>query len=257
MFCRLTLEETQIHMPEPSGLVLNRYPSRRAAFWGGARVSAGAPSAVLAAGYLGFAALAKAGQFPLWAALISVTTVWSLPGQLIMVEMSLAGAAPLIIVIAVALTAMRFLPMTVAFLPLVREPHRPAWLLYFTAHVLVMTNWAPCMRSVPELPLAQRMPYFLGFAITNWVACIAATLAGYYLVDSFPPLVNRGLVLISPLYFVLVLSGEYRHRLAFASILCGAVAGPLLYTVTPQWSILIAGLGGGTAAYFLLRRRHA
>jgi predicted branched-subunit amino acid permease len=244
-------------MSEPSGLVLNRYPSRRAAFWGGARVSAGAPSAVLAAGYLGFAALAKAGQFPLWAALISVTTVWSLPGQLVMVEMSLAGAAPLIIVIAVALTAMRFLPMTVAFLPLVREPQRPAWLLYLTAHVLVMTNWAPCMRSVPELPLEQRMPYFLGFAITNWVACIAATLAGYYLVDSFPPLVNRGLVLISPLYFVLVLSGEYRNRLAFASILCGAVAGPLLYTVTPQWSILIAGLGGGTAAYFLLRRRHA
>lgn len=236
---------------------MHSYPSRLAAFSGGARVSAGAPSAVLAAGYLGFAALAKAGQFPLWAALISVTTVWALPGQLLMVEMSLAGAAPLLIVIAVALTAMRFLPMTVSFLPLVREPQRPAWQFYLAAHLLAMTNWAPCMRRVPELPPAQRMPYFLGFAITNWVMCIAAVLAGYVLVDSFPPLVNRGLVLTSPLYFVLVLSDEYRNRLAFASILCGAVAGPLLYTVTPQWSILLAGLGGGTAAYFVFRRRHA
>jgi predicted branched-subunit amino acid permease len=242
---------------EPPGFIVNGYPSRRAAFWSGARVSAGAPSAVLAAGYLGFAALAKAGQFPLWAALISVTTVWALPGQLIMVEMSLAGAAPLLIVVAVALTAMRFLPMTISFLPLVREAQRPAWQPYFAAHLLAMTNWAPCVHRVPELPLEQRMPYFLGFAITNWVMCIAATLAGYFLVDSFPPLVNRGLVLISPLYFVLVLSGEYRNRLAFASILCGAVAGPLLYTVTPQWSILLAGLGGGTAAYFMFRRHLA
>ena len=212
---------------------------------------------MLAAGYLGFAALAKAGEFPLWAALISVTTVWSLPGQLVMLELWLAGTAPLIIVIAVALTAMRFLPMTVSFLPLVREPRHRAAQLYFAAHMLVMTNWAPCMRSVPELPIGQRMPYFLGFAITNWVACVAATLAGYFLVDSFPPLVNRGLVLITPLYFVLILSAEYRNRLAFASILCGAVAGPLLYAVTPQWSILLAGAGGGTAAYFLFRPRHA
>jgi predicted branched-subunit amino acid permease len=236
---------------------LNSYPSRRAAFWSGVRVSAGVPSTVLAAGYLGFAALAKAGQFPLWAALISVTTVWTLPGQLIMVEMSLAGAAPFLIVITVALTAMRFLPMTVSFLPLVREPRHRPWQLYFAAQVLVMTNWAMCVRRVPELPLEQRMPYFLGFALTNWVMCIAATLVGYFLVDSLPPLVNRGLVLISPLYFVLILSGEYRDRLASASILCGAVAGPLLYTVTPAWSILLAGLGGGTAAYFMFRRRRA
>jgi predicted branched-subunit amino acid permease len=236
---------------------LNSYPSRRAAFWSGARVSAGAPSAVLAAGYLGFAALAKAGQFPLWAALISVTTVWALPGQLIMVEMSLAGAAPLLIIIAVALTAMRFLPMTVSFLPLVREPLRPAWQPYLAAHLLAMTNWAPCVRRVPELPLEQRMPYFLGFALTNWAMCIAAVLAGYFLVDSFPPVVNRGLVLTSPLYFVLVLSSEYRQRLAFASILCGAIAGPLQYTVTPQWSILLGGVGGGSAAYFMFRRHRA
>ena len=61
-------------------------------------------------------------------------------------------------------------------------------------------------------------------------------------------------MLIGALYFVLILSGEYNNRLAFAAILCGAIAGPLLYTVTLQWSILHAGLGG-TAAYFLFRRR--
>lgn len=232
------------------------YPSRRAALIDGARVSLGAPSAVLAAGYLGFAALAKAGQFPLWAALLSTTTIWALPGQLVMMEMHIAGALPAVIVIAVAFTAMRFLPMAVSFLPLLNEPRQRTWHRYFAAHVLAMTNWALCVGRVRDLPPEQRMPYFIGFAATNWLVCIVATAAGYFLVGAFSPLVNRGLVLISPLYFVLILSGEYRNRLAFASLIFGAIAGPLLFRVAPEWSVMLGGLIGGTAAYLLLRHRH-
>ena len=231
------------------------YASRRAALLDGVRVSFGAPSAVLAAGYLGFAALAKAAQIPLWAALLSTATIWALPGQLVMIEMFRAGAASLLIVVAVALTAMRFLPMTVSFMPLLREPRHRPWHLYAASHVLAMTNWALCLGRVRELPLPQRMPYFLGFALTNWVVCMTTTLVGYFLVDSFPPIVNRGLVLISPLYFLIILSGEYRNRLASGALLLGAVLGPLLYRVTPEWSILAAGLIGGTLAYVVLRRR--
>ena len=231
------------------------YPTRRAALLDGIRVSFGAPSAVLAAGYLGFAALAKAGQFPLWAALLSTATIWALPGQLVMVEMTRAGAAAVVTVIAVAFTAMRFLPMTVSFMPLVREPwHRP-WQMYLSAHVLAMTNWALCIGRVRELPSGQRLPYFLGFALTNWIVCIATTLIGYALVDSFPPLVNRGLVMITALYYILILSNEYRDRLVSASLVLGAAAGPLFSRLTPQWSILIAGLVGGSVAYLVFRRR--
>ncbi len=219
------------------------------------RVASGAPSAVLAAGYLGFAALAKAGEFPLWAALLSTATVWALPGQLVMIEMFRAGAASALIVIAVAFTAMRFLPMTVSFMPLLREPRQRPWHLYAASHLLAMTNWALCIGRVRELPQEQRLPYFVGFAMTTWVVCLASTLAGYFLVESFPPLVNRGLVLISPLYFLLILSGEYRNHLTSTALLLGAVLGPLLYRVTPEWSILAAGLIGGTLAYLLFRRR--
>lgn len=231
------------------------YASRRAALLDGMRIASGAPSAVLAAGYLGFAALAKAGEFPLWAALLSTATVWALPGQLVMIEMFRAGAAAALIVIAVAFTAMRFLPMTVSFMPLLREPRQRPWHLYAASHLLAMTNWALCIGRVRELPPEQRLPYFVGFAMTTWVVCLASTLAGYFLVESFPPLVNRGLVLISPLYFLLILSGEYRNRLTSTALLLGAVLGPLLYRVTPEWSILAAGLIGGTLAYLLFRRR--
>jgi predicted branched-subunit amino acid permease len=231
------------------------YSSPRAALLDGVRVSLGAPSAVLAAGYLGFAALAKAAQFPLWAALLSTATIWALPGQLVMVEMSRAGAALAVTVIAVAFTAMRFLPMTVSFIPLVREPHHRPWQLYASAHVLAMTNWALCIGRVRRLPPGQRLPYFLGFAVSGWLVCIATTLVGYAMVDSFPPLVNRGLVMITVLYYTLILSNEHRDRLVMASLLLGAACGPLLTQVTPQWSILLAGLVGGSIAYLAFRRR--
>ena len=81
---------------------------------------------VLGAGYLGFGALANGGQFPLWAALLSTVTIFALPGQLAMLEMSIAGSVPVMIVVTVGLTAARFLPMTVALLPVLRSPGRPS-----------------------------------------------------------------------------------------------------------------------------------
>ncbi|MBA3505329.1 MAG: AzlC family ABC transporter permease [Betaproteobacteria bacterium] len=227
------------------------YPDARAAFWAAARESIGAPSMVLAAGYLGFGALAN-GQFPLWAALLSTVTIFALPGQLAMLEMSIAGSVPVMIVITVSLTAARFLPMTVALLPMLRSAGRPTWRIYAAVHLLAMTGWAASMRRCPELPLPQRLPWFVGFALTNWVACVVATAIGYALAESLPALVRQGLVFIGPLYFVLLLTGETRTRHGVVALVCGAVAGPLIHLVTPQWSVMLGGLVGGTLAWGLV-----
>src|ERR1700693_4325300 len=97
-------------LPSPA-ISTSPHPDVRDAFWAAVRQSIGVPSMVLAAGYLGFGALADGSQFPLWAALLSTMTIFALPGQLAMLEMSIAGAVPVMIVITVALTAARFLPM--------------------------------------------------------------------------------------------------------------------------------------------------
>ena len=213
---------------------------------------------VLAAGYLGFGALANGSQFPLWAAMLSTITIFALPGQLAMLEMSIAGSAAVMIVITVALTAARFLPMTVALLPMLRSPGRPQWRIYAAVHLLAMTGWAASMRRCPELPQGQRLSWFVGFALTNWVACLAFTAVGYALAESLPPLVRQGLVFIGPLYFVLILTGETRTRHGVLALACGAVVGPLIYLAAPQWSVLLGGLVGGTVAWGLLRlKRHA
>jgi len=206
---------------------------------------------VLAAGYLGFGALAN-GQFPLWAALLSTATIFALPGQLAMLEMSIAGSVPVIIVLTVSLTAARFLPMTVALLPMLRPAERSALSLYAAVHLLAMTGWAASMRRCPELPLEQRLPWFVGFALTNWIACLLATAVGFWLAESLPPLVRQGLVFIGPLYFVLILTGETRTRHGVVALACGAVAGPLIHLAAPQWSVMLGGLIGGTLAWGLV-----
>jgi predicted branched-subunit amino acid permease len=210
---------------------------------------------VLAAGYLGFGALASGAQFPPWAALLSTVTIFALPGQLVLLEMSIAGSAPVVIVLTVALTAARFLPMTVALLPMLRAPGRADWRIYAAVHLLAMTGWAASMRRCPQLPQAQRLPWFVGFALTNWVACLVSTAVGYVLAESLPPLVRQGLVFVGPLYFLLILTGETRTRHGVLALALGAVVGPLIHLATPQWSVLLGGLVGGTVAWALLRAR--
>ena len=210
---------------------------------------------VLGAGYLGFGALANGSAFPLWASLLSTLTIFALPGQLAMLEMSIAGSAPVMIVITVALTSARFLPMTVALLPMLHLPGRPAWRIYAAVHLLAMTGWAASMRRCPELPQEQRLPWFVGFALTNWAVCLVSTAVGYLLAESMPPLVRQGLVFVGPLYFVLILTGETRTRHGVTALACGAVVGPLIYLVEPQWSVLLGGLIGGTLAWAFLRRK--
>jgi predicted branched-subunit amino acid permease len=220
----------------------------------GARDALGAAAAVLAAGMLGFGALALDAGLSVGLAVACTAGIWALPGQIVLVEMHLAGAPGAVTVLAVMLTAARFLPMTIALMPLVRGGAGGGSLrLYVAAQFLAMTSWAWSMRRCADMPLAERLPYFIGFAGTCWAVSLPATMAGYYLADSFPPLLRLGFVFLNPVYFVVVLLGESRGALAISALVCGAIAGPLLYLVNPQWSVLLAGVLGGTVAYFIQR----
>ena len=88
------------------------YLTPRAALAAGARDALGAPIAVLAAGYVGYGALASGFDFPPLLIVASTLLIWALPGQLIMLEMHAVSAQLVLIVLAVSLSASRFLPMT-------------------------------------------------------------------------------------------------------------------------------------------------
>ncbi|MFW6076130.1 MAG: AzlC family ABC transporter permease [Hyphomicrobiales bacterium] len=225
------------------------FASTRAAWQAGMLEALGVPAAVLAAGYIGFGALAFDADFSLALALFSTLTIWALPGQIAFIELRELGTAAPALVLAVMLTSARFLPMTVTLLPMLRHPAYRSWHYYLAGHFVAMTGWAVAVRRCPMLPLEQRLPYFLGFAIGLWLACMVGTAVGYLASGMINELATLGLVFLNPVYFILILGGEVRHRQGVLALLCGAFAGPLMQFVTPQWALLVAGILGGTLAF--------
>ena len=222
-----------------------------AAFLRGVREAIGVPAGVLAASYVGFGALASTSGVSIGVVMVSTVAMWALPGQLVMVDMWQIGAPLIAIVLAVMLTNARFLPMTLTLLPVIRDRSHPPWHYYFAAHGVAMTLWTISMRRCPEMPAAERMAYFAGLASACIVVSAGAGAVGHLLAGSIPPLIQIGLVFLTPVYFFVFLVGEARSRLAGIALACGGLAGPLFYVLTPQWSVLVAGFAGGTVAFML------
>ncbi len=225
-----------------------------AAFRTGVRESFGVPGGVLAATYIGFGALAFSSGVPVWVVIASTITIWALPGQLVMVDMWQIGAPTIAILLAVTLTNARFLPMTVTVMPVIRDREHPEWIYYVAAQCVAMSSWIICMRRGPELPARERVAYLGGLAAGFIAIGVVAAVVGYYIAESIPPVMQIGMVFLAPVYFIIFLIVEVRTRLVAIALACGGIAGPLLYLLTPQWSVLLAGFIGGTLAYALQRK---
>src|SRR3970282_2122894 len=76
----------------------------------GIREASGIPVAVVAAGYVGFGALAADYGIPVGITVLSTVAIWALPGQLILVEMHTLGAPFVALLLSVVLSSARFLP---------------------------------------------------------------------------------------------------------------------------------------------------
>jgi len=177
----------------------------------------------------------------------------------VLMDMWQVGAPLVAVLLAVAMTNARFLPMVMTLTPILREPQDARGRDYLAAHLIAMTSWAVCMRRCPELPPAERLPYLAGFSLTCIAVGMTAGAVGYLIADAIPPVVQYGLLFLAPVYFFVILVGEARSRLAAIALACGGPAGPLLHLVTPQWSVLFAGVAGGTLAFAIhtmLERRH-
>ena len=63
------------------------------------------------------------------------------------------------------------------------------------------------------------------------------------------------LVFLNPVYFMLLCLEDLRSRQRVLALLGGAAACLLVHPLLPDWSLLLAGLGGGSAGFLLGRRR--
>ena len=65
-----------------------------------------------------------------------------------------------------------------------------------------------------------------------------------------PAEVTLGLVFLNPIYFMLVFAADARRRARVLALVLGALAGPSLYLVATDWSLLLTGLIAGSLAFF-------
>lgn len=211
----------------------------------------GLPSVIVLTGMMGFGSLAADGGIALPTALGASAAVWGLPGQVAMAELWSAGAGLATVVVAVSLANARFMPMAMSLFPLMRGGMRHRAAPYLLVQLLSVNSWAACHEAFPAMPVTLRALYYAVFASTLLVAGQIGTALGYFAVAVLPEAVTLGLIFLNPCYFALLFAAT-RVRPYVAALLLGALAGPAVYALTPEWSLLLTGFIAGSVAFFLV-----
>jgi len=229
------------------------FATPRAAFWGGLREAAGVPMLVMGASFIGFGSMVHDVDWSVWHALYSTLSTWALPGQIAMAEMAYSGAPLISIVLAVGFINARLLPLAASLLPHVRRPGISAWQYAAAAMLIAATSWVGVMRRLPDLSQDQRFHYLCGYGVLLYGMSPLATVLGFQLAGQVPQPLALALVFLNPLYFMLLFLFDLRNPGKILSLLFGAALGPALFLIAPNWSLIITGLVGGTAAWALGR----
>ena len=208
-----------------------------------------APAYALGATMAGFATIAREAGFDVWMAISTSALVWGMPGQVAFASLYSAGASLFIIFIAVTLANMRMLLMVVSAADMMHlQMHKlPLWRRIILMHFLAITSWAHLAVAQNTYPRHLLLPYFQGFSLTLYASGMLGTVFGYFLPDMVPPDLLQIIIFITPIYiFLLIATARQKANclaVAFGGILC-----PVFYPVAEEWSILLAGVLGGTLA---------
>jgi len=207
------------------------------------------PALVLLAAMVGFTALARDAGYELGEIVFLTVTVWALPSQVVFIGMVGSGGSVPAVILAVSLSAMRFLPMTMAWTPVVRDRRTPTVLLFVLSWFVAVTAWVFAMGRLPEVPRPVRLPYFAGFGTALVASSAGVITLSYVVLGDLGGFAAAALVFLTPVYFLIALWGAARVQADKVALGAGLVLGPLVTLVAPQADILIAGLVGGTIAW--------
>ena len=214
-------------------------------------------SVTMIANYLGIGALSHDLGLPLGWTLVATVLMWAAPAHVILAT-GLGGTAALIeTAVAVALSAVRLLPMTMTLQPLLRRPETRTWSLLLPAHFTAISVWVEGIRLLPRLHPSQRIPFINGFGLALSLYGLLGTLVGYLLSAQVPVAVAAALLFTTPIAFLLSLIKSSRGVIDYGALLLGLVLGPTLAAAGIGLDLVWTGLIGGSVAYGLHRMRRA
>src|SRR5262245_66302552 len=104
---------------------------------------------VLFGTYIGLGALAHDFGFSVGWMVLSTVLIWAAPAQVILIS-TLGTASVIDITVAVMLSSIRFTPMVVSLLPMLKDADTRPRHLIVTAHLTTLSVWVEAMRVVSE-----------------------------------------------------------------------------------------------------------
>jgi predicted branched-subunit amino acid permease len=230
--------------------------SGAAAFFAGLRASwTSVFTLVLIGTYVGVGALAHDYGFSLGWVVASTFLVWAGPAQVIIISALGSGAAPLDVALAVGLSGVRFLPMVISLLPLIRDPHTRFHHLVLPAHFTAASMWVESFRLLPLLPRPRRLAFCNGLGCGFMVAGHTGSLVGFYLAGSVPRLLSAALLFLTPMSFLVSNARNSRMLVDRLALGFGLVVGPLVAYAQVGLDLMWTGIVAGTSAYGIHRLR--
>ena len=140
-----------------------------------------------------------------------------------------------------------------------RTRNLPLWRRVLMMHFLAITSWAQIGFMQTRYSPDQLVPYYTGFSLMIFVFGMTGTVAGFFFDDLIPPEFLRIIIFITPIY-ILMLVINSRQTINRLAVVIGGSLCPFFYLVLGSWSVLAAGLIGGTLAMGLFtyhQRRNA
>ena len=220
----------------------------------GCRTALGIPGISLAASFFALGALFKNSGLNAMQSFLSTLIGFALPGQVVMAETLIVNGTLLNILIAVFLTNARLYPMTVNLVPVIRQKNRPRWHYYFLAHFIAVTSWVYMLSNYNKISKENRFSFFLGLGATLWVLSAIATVIGFYTAGIISKKVFVAIIFLNPIYFMCMIVSVLNKLHIILTVFLSIILAPILFLVTPDWSVLLAGVISGIVSYFFFIR---
>ena len=156
--------------------------------------------------------------------LASTAFVWAGPAQIILITTLGPGATIVQAALAVTVSAIRLFPMVVSVLPMMRTTQTKRRHLILATHLIAMTLWVECYRFCRRCRASGALPSSIGLGVGLMAVCLTATTIGYALAANLPPLLGRGILLLTPLAFLFSTARNCRELADIVALALGLLA---------------------------------
>ena len=224
------------------------------AFLRGIAAAFGVGGYVLLAGAIGFGALVRDMGLGLDFALLSSIIFYALPAQVILAAELGRGASYLTAAFAVTLTSVRLLPMAVTLTPYIHDYKGRRWREVLAVHFVAVTAWIEAHRRLGPLRPEIRLSHFIGFGFTFMAFTAMGAAIGFLIAGMVPSALTAALLFFTPCYFMLSMLATARQASDKLAVILGVILGPAVYLISSDLDLLVAGIVGGSLAYWYGKR---